>query len=273
MRESAVTFGPQGGLVGVITEPPEGTAAARRAVIVSNIGMHHRVGPYRIWVELARALAACGLTVLRFDLSGMGDSAQRSDANTPTDRADRDMDDAMTMLTERLGISEFILIGLCSGVDSTHSAAVRSARVVGAAFIDGYSYPTTGFHVRHYLVRPLQLGRWISYVKRRMMAKEIALATSDTPAVFVRQYPTAEQFRSDVRAMATRGTRLLFVYSGTWSGTFNSPRQLFETLGPGLTPAQVEVQTLFAADHVFTSVARRADLIRRLARWVTSISA
>ncbi|MDZ7630724.1 MAG: hypothetical protein U5K74_05020 [Gemmatimonadaceae bacterium] len=269
MKETAVTFGAHGGLVGVITEPTAGKDNVRRAVIVSNIGMHHRVGPYRIWVELARTLAASGITVLRFDLSGMGDSAQRSDAATPADRADRDLDDAMALLTERLGITEFILIGLCSGVDSTHSTAVRSAQVIGAAFIDGYSYPTTGYYVRHYLVRPLQLGRWISYVKRRVLEKEPEAVASEGPAVFVRQ---GLLVGGAVREHVTCAPWLIVGHDCSSStpapGRAPSTRRGSCSRHSAAASPPSTLQELprrcYEADHVFTSVARRADLIRRL---------
>ncbi len=271
MNERAVVFGAHGGLVGVLSEPKTPARGAARAVIVSNIGMHHRVGPFRIYVELARKLAASGFPVLRFDLAGMGDSAPRHDAPTPAARAARDLDDAMQFLTETLGITEFVLIGLCSGVDSTHATASTDPRVVGAAFIDGYAYPSTGFKVRHYVVRPLQLGRWVRFLQRRVRGDRPLISDTDGQSVFEREYPTEAQFRKDVLAMTSRGARLLFVYSGGVYFRFNSPRQVFETLGPGAPESQIEVETMYSADHVFTSAQKRAELLTRLDRWVQSI--
>lgn len=271
MRERAVTFGAHGGLVGVLTEPDTPVSGAQRAVIVSNIGMHHRVGPFRIYVEVARRLAASGFPVLRFDLAGMGDSQQRHDADTPAERASRDLDDAMQFLTETLGITEFVLIGLCSGVDSTHTTATRDPRVRGAAFIDGYAYPTTGFQIRHYVIRPLQLGRWVRFIQRRVRGDKPLSSAVDEQSVFVREYPSQAQFRKDVLTMTGRGMRLLFVYTGGVYYRFNSPKQVFEMVGPGAPERQIEVETMYAADHVFTSAAKRTDLVERLDRWVRSI--
>jgi hypothetical protein len=45
-----------------------------------NMGANHRIGPRRINVKLARVLAARGVSSLRFDLGGVGDS------ETPTSR-------------------------------------------------------------------------------------------------------------------------------------------------------------------------------------------
>ena len=70
--ESAVVFdGVQGPLVGVISAPAE---AARALVLIVAGQPQTRVGSHRMFVELARGLAARGVAVLRFDAGGWGDS-------------------------------------------------------------------------------------------------------------------------------------------------------------------------------------------------------
>lgn len=70
--ESAVVFdGTQGPLVGVISAPAE---AARALVLIVAGQPQTRVGSHRMFVELARGLAARGVAVLRFDAGGWGDS-------------------------------------------------------------------------------------------------------------------------------------------------------------------------------------------------------
>ena len=71
MREEVLLFGRTRALVGIITDPPH---AARRqplpAVILVNVGLVHRVGPNRLYVKLARSLAALGCDVAQgFHLS------------------------------------------------------------------------------------------------------------------------------------------------------------------------------------------------------------
>src|SRR5689334_20064244 len=69
--ENAIVFGGDVRLVGIVTTPAE-TRADRTGVILLNAGVVHRVGPNRLYVTLARRLAQAGLTVLRFDHSGIG---------------------------------------------------------------------------------------------------------------------------------------------------------------------------------------------------------
>ena len=271
MSERAVTFGPRNGLVGVLSVPAQPAAGAPRAVIMSNIGMHHRVGPFRLYVELARRLEASGLHVLRFDLSGMGDSAMRAEGDTPSARAAHDLDDAMQYLHDTLGIDEFVLVGLCSGVDSTHAAAVRDPRVTAAVFIDGYSYPTAGYRVRHLIRRPLQAGRWIRFARRVARGERRRTQASDQSTVFERDLPSHAQFAHDVATMTARETRLLFIYSGGVYHRFNSPVQVREMVGPAARADRIEVDLMMDADHVFSRPDQRRALADRIATWASRL--
>ncbi|MCC7053624.1 MAG: alpha/beta fold hydrolase [Gemmatimonadaceae bacterium] len=271
MTERAVAFGPRNGLIGVLTEPQVPAAGVRRAVIMSNIGMHHRVGPFRLYVELARRLAASGLHVLRFDLSGMGDSLLRTDVVTTAERAAADLADAMDWLQRECGVGEFLLVGLCSGVDSTHAAAARDERVVGAVFIDGYSYPTPGYRIRHLTRRPLQAGRWVRFGQRLLRGERRTARASDNATVFARETPDRPQFARDVGAMTARGARLLFIYTGGVYHRFNSPRQVHEMLAGAVRLDRIEVDLMRDADHVFSRTEQRRALYDRVVGWAASI--
>jgi len=80
MREEAVLFGKTRSLVGIITDPHTVVNAHNHpAIVLLNAGVLHRVGPNRLYVKIARKLASAGFVVLRFDLSGIGDSKARRD--------------------------------------------------------------------------------------------------------------------------------------------------------------------------------------------------
>jgi len=272
MTERAVAFGAHSALIGVVCEPTA-PAGVRRAVLMANIGMHHRVGPSRLYVELARALATSGLYVLRFDLSGMGDSAPRRDGTSSNDSALRDLDSAMTFMTSNCGIAEFVLVGLCSGVDGVHAAAACDARVRGAVFIDGYSYPTTGFLARHAILRPLQPGRWMRYARRLVRGQARRNTAARDATVFAREEPSRAQFAVDLLAMTARRARLLFIYTGGATSRFNAPRQLAEMLGRASLPAGVDCVLLPHADHVFSRTDQRRLLCERITGWCAALPA
>jgi len=57
-RETAYNFGAQGNLVGIATTPAaDASRTDLPAVLLLNAGLVHRVGPYRLYTDLARRLA------------------------------------------------------------------------------------------------------------------------------------------------------------------------------------------------------------------------
>lgn len=159
MIEKALRFGETNELVGVVTMP-RGAAAPRTAVLVLNAGLIHHVGPFRMHVELARALAGEGSLVCRIDQSGLGDSAPRPGAWTYEARAVRDARDAMDAVKARFGAEQFVLVGLCAGAMSVHRAAVADPRVVGVCLLDGYAYKTQKASLYAKLHMTADIGFW-----------------------------------------------------------------------------------------------------------------
>jgi alpha-beta hydrolase superfamily lysophospholipase len=126
LRESVLRFGDDRGGFGVLTQ----TAAASRtdtpAVILSNAGTAHNVGPNRLYVHLARALATEGFPCLRLDLPGLGDSAPddagRENIAYPPE-ATRAIGDAADALVREIGPRPLVVAGLCSGAHTAFHAA------------------------------------------------------------------------------------------------------------------------------------------------------
>lgn len=134
MREEAIRFGRNQLMVGVLTNPDQ--PANLPAVLMLNAGMIHHVGPSRIYVRLARRLAAMGITTLRFDFSGIGDSGVRTDNLRIEESLVDDVRQAMDELAARSGIEKFILIGHCGGAWVAFVTAGADARVVGAVLLN-----------------------------------------------------------------------------------------------------------------------------------------
>lgn len=136
-RESAVRFGPGNALVGVLCEPLPGRCAAAAApgpaVLLTNTGANGRIGNGRMAVRLARRLAAAGVSSLRIDASGIGDSADLGADGPPDTYHPRLVEDVVAALDllESRGHPACVVAGLCSGAHAAFQAAVRDARVRG----------------------------------------------------------------------------------------------------------------------------------------------
>ena len=115
--EQPIVFGRAHPLFGILVHPPKSKRDRKRPVIVmTNAGCVHRIGPHRFYVPMARRWAELGFTVLRVDLSGIGDSPAapgcRENLTYPRDGLE-DLEDAMAAVTALTGVDRFIVLGLC----------------------------------------------------------------------------------------------------------------------------------------------------------------
>lgn len=264
MREEAHRFGRARHLVGIAGLPdgPRGETG----VIVLNAGLVHRIGPFRLHVELTRQINAVGYPTLRFDLSTLGDSAATGGGQTRTQQVCADLDDAMKLLKERAGCERFVLVGLCSGAQNAHIVAATDPRVSGAVFLDGYAYRTLGYKLRHYLPRIVDPGRWARLLRGRPEGG------ADRPAsepVFAVAPAPREEVIADFTGMVERGMKLYLVYSGGISTHFNHARQFRECFGKVMAHPSVTTRYVEETDHTYILTGDRARLLDGIGGWLT----
>jgi len=129
-------------IFGVLSTP----ATARptgHGVLLLNAGSIHHVGPNRLYTALARRWAALGHTVLRVDLSGIGDSHPHPgepENIVYSDRAVGDVAAALQFLRRQPGIVDTRAIGLCSGAYHAFKAAAAGHPVDGIVMINPLTY-------------------------------------------------------------------------------------------------------------------------------------
>jgi alpha-beta hydrolase superfamily lysophospholipase len=140
VRETVISFDqPAGRLVGVLAEPLGDPAPM--TVVLLNAGAQRRIGPNRMWVEMARRWAARGIPTLRLDLGGIGDaegdaSAYRSDAGFYVPEFVGQARAALDVLEARGLPRRFVLGGLCSGAYWSLYGAVEDERVAAALMLN-----------------------------------------------------------------------------------------------------------------------------------------
>lgn len=267
-------------LVGVCTRPADSGNGRTPAIVFLNAGLVHRVGPNRLYVRLARETARRGLTSLRFDLSGIGDSLPRTDGLPVRAGALRDVQDAFDFLSTSMAMSSFILVGLCSGADLAYRVAVADKRVVGVILIDGLPYRTLRSRANDQLQRVARAvvdGRWRKILSHngpvwRNLARLITRQNTTpsghagaTASSSGRDTPSRVEAESALRDMVTRGVKLLVIY--TEMRGYNYRRQ-FAHLFPQLPLGSVQVEYLRGSDHTFNLVASQDGLVRLVDTWV-----
>jgi hypothetical protein len=129
--EHPVRFGPDSRLFGVLCQPDR--PAQDIAVIIGNTGRDPHYGYARFGVTFARHLAAHGITSLRIDFSGLGDSVGRAgreqvlSAMFESDRTP-DISAAVDVLRAR-GYSRIAVHGLCAGAYHALHGGIADPRV------------------------------------------------------------------------------------------------------------------------------------------------
>lgn len=279
MNERAILFGASGPLVGVVSEPANADSTLP-AILLSNSGILHRVGPNRLYVQFARRLAGLGFVVLRFDLSGIGDSPARRD-NIPFAKSSiLETQDALNYMAMTYGSRRFILGGICLGaVVSCHTALV-DRRVIGTVLINGQGYIpdseqqahaiiATRKNRRYYLTKALYSpSSWLALLKGRVDYRSVFRAVNVTVRRPARSGSETDRVRNEFEALADRGVSLLFLYSQGDQGI----DELDVVMGSGLDAFRGRPNVRYCiverSDHMFTPIARQHELLDLLCDWV-----
>lgn len=284
VKERSVSFGSGVRLAGIISEASQ-PPAGRPACILLNAGVVHRVGPNRLYVRLARELAVAGHHVLRFDLSGRGDSDVRSDGLPFLESSVAEVRDAMDYLAATRGACTFILLGICSGAGNAFQAALADPRVVGAVMVDVHAYPTLGFYLRHYARRlgspeswrntlsgENDLGRkfrWVLGRRPRPLGHERSAPVEPGSREPDGLIPPKEETARALETIIDRGVRLLLIFSGTWRA-FNYRNQFRDAFPALYHRGASQVEYFPDADHTFSHLYNQQRLMETVTAWVTA---
>jgi dienelactone hydrolase len=274
--ELAVQFGRSASLLGILSRPPSELPIRRPAVVILNTGIAHRVGHHRMYVTMARELAASGHLTFRFDLSGIGDSASRGDGLNPLEAHQADVSEAIDWMTASCNACEVVLIGLCSGADTALNYGHGDKRVVGLVLLDPMVPPTARFYA-HYIGRRLtQLRSWWSFVHGRgriwqELSERVRLAfgaAGTEPVSEADHRIRSELEQLYLKSLASNLKMLLVLTGGPLEGRHSYREQLFEALPNVPFRDRVCVEYFREADHTFTSESARARLQELVLGWI-----
>jgi pimeloyl-ACP methyl ester carboxylesterase len=270
MREEVLTFGENSPLIGIMTMPAAGKRVKNNtAVLLWNAGFLHRVGPHRLYVDMARKLAEIDFLTVRFDLSGKGDSPSRKDTGLEKERTIRDVKEVMDYVSANTQIEKFVLIGLCSGADDAFPIAVQDERVSGLVMLDGFGFRTLRYYVPHYLVGLFIWSRWKNFVVKKyrdfLYKKKVVRINVDE---YVRAFPSKIKAIADLQSLIERRVSLLFVYTAGVRDYYNYKGQFKDMLNISGMNENLQVEYFKEMTHTFTRMADRNKLISCICNWM-----
>lgn len=282
-------------LWGVLSRPVSapGAAASPRAVLILNAGAVRRTGPGRLWVSVARRLAAQGLTVLRLDLAGLGDSPPQSGEAAGVvygAQALQEAKAALRYLKVVSGGAPCDVMGLCSGachalqvaLQADDEAAPLVAGIVAinplrfqgapgallqaelpAHRVAGEVARYRGLLASKGLWRRLLRGQINPRPALRVLGRRVLHKADVAVGALVRVLgcPRADDLGVALRRLAKAGTRLDFVFAEGEPGR----ALLYEQGGGAVAQLQqagaLHLTTCPGADHTFTRRAAREHLL------------
>ena len=234
---------------------------ADTCVIMLNAGLLDQTGPYGLYLRFSEALAGIGMASLRVDLNGKGESAERK---LPDSSAGLDLDrGAIERYLDGKGYDRAVLMGLCSGAMDAVEMALRTDRFGGLILIDGFARNTPASTRRYYYRRLLRPSAYRNWLRGRFCGDHgIASNRLQNP------WPNPELPIADYRQLLARGSRILAVYTRQLEWYYNQPGQLAAVLRPCEHLALLEEALLADADHIFTAMRHRRQVIELMTAWL-----
>ena len=283
MNERVCVFGGESHLVGVITEPAQSTARRPPAAVLLNAGIIHRVGPNRLYVRLARALAAEGFLALRFDFSGIGDSAARRDTLPFRQSALREVREAIDHLQHSEGAERFLLMGLCSGAILAREMARLDARVQGVVLMNHPPLADGGDPTFRAELSKRNLVRYYGKIASRSPHSWFKALTGKVQYARILEAlgygwdrirrgmaPSrirTTRFGQALVELDARAVRALFVYSDTEVISTDLDRMLKTAEHMGKPLRHVVQHTVHQTDHNFTPLHSQDALLQVVCAW------
>jgi len=274
MREEIAQIGDVDKLNGVMGLP-EAIDPAKPTVVILNSGLMHHVGASRTSVQLSRALVNQGYRVLRFDLSGIGDSAARSDNLDPTERIIQEVSSALDYLQQHYGSDRFVLYGLCSGSQNAFKTTLVDKRIIGLAGVDNFGFLTKKYYLVHYLPKLLDPVHWKSFLTRGITNLFAAAKRSfNATPVEVEEdpwpYPPKEFVENGYGQLVKRGLRFLYIYTGSWAKQYNYLNQ-FRDMFPSVNFGNsVELHFRPKMSHNMIEPESQQFMIKTVSQWLNS---
>jgi pimeloyl-ACP methyl ester carboxylesterase len=283
-------------LAGVLCRPDVAGADLPGVVLLSP-GLLHRVGPNRLYVRLARALAADGFSVLRFDFSGQGDSPPRADHLPLRHSAIAETRAAIDRLVAG-GCSRVLLIGHCSGAVFSFLTAFEDERVAGVIAIspeggdEGWvefdrRQKEARYYANYYGRGALHdASRWKRLLTGRANYRSITrnvlrnvvwyrLSTlayrfrsaSGTSAKAAAERPDVQVFKDGLRSLAGRRVPILLIHPDQSAGRELLRALLGDIVEEMHAAGELDVALIRESDHMFTPLAAQRDLIETIGGW------
>lgn len=280
--EAPVQFGEGGQFFGIVSESLAAQGErGRTGIVLVSVGSNHHIGPNRMYVTQARALASLGFVALRMDIGGVGESqasAGREDNHLYAMHSVADVEAAVRYLREQRQIQNIVLIGVCSGAYLSYHAAAADPEISSIVLINPQTFhwkdgdslqlkSRTGIRaMSFYRSRMLSVDTW-----RRLLSGQvqIGIITAGVAAMLRKRLrlriaawlsaaragsegASSLDVRTTFRRFLRRGMNCFLLYSANDGGLNEMETQLGQNAAALGKHSHFKLQIVEGADHTFT---------------------
>ena len=282
-------------IFGILTSPLNGLAST--IVLLVNAGSGHHVGPNRLHVDLARALAEDGVASLRMDLSNLGDSVNVYNRESyhpyPPNAAD-DIGGVLNYLEQEFEYKNIVLCGLCSGAHNVFHAALKGgyahlSKVIlinpltfywipgqsilapeeNQSEIDEAYYQGQAYDYRKWLalvVNPVKVINILKFIVRFIQRKCSRLFSLFSEWL---GFASSDRMNRDLLQLLEAGIHISLITSEGDPGEKIMLANASRAVGKFKRRGALVCSKIAGADHTFSSRASRIRLVNELVREMT----
>lgn len=295
IQEAVVKYGPGNSRIGILSGPLAAGENPLPIVILANSGSNHRVGPNRLYVLLARALARAGYRCLRIDMDGLGDGAKADPATENIvymDHSSAEIRLAIESFGEHSQDNKFILMGLCSGA---YFAFRASLDLTDIAIVDCYMINPLTFHWEEgmtiddspavtyanwyaYKQSLKDPARWLKLLRGRVSLKNLVvtmwdrlsllvtarLETFTASAVTDSENKAGKNLDRNLENLAQRNIQISFLLARDDAGYDVLMSMAGKTARKLQKKARLSLQFVEKADHTFSRYHPRCQAINKV---------
>jgi alpha-beta hydrolase superfamily lysophospholipase len=294
LREEVVRFGTADTIFGVLTQRPESiddSAEGAPALLLLNSGAVHHVGPNRLYVRIARMLAIHGITVLRFDLPGLGDSpvpVGEAENQPYPPWATETVSQAAGYIAKRFPARALHSAGICSGAYHSLKAAVSGVPLRSIVVINpltffwkpGMSLATPAYQDTAEMMRYRRTGLSKASLLKLLTGKvDLANLAGILRRFALRRLRSAarnmgrrmgialqDDLVTELRAVQAHGTRMHFVFATTDPGHSLLREQGGSEVEQLINRGVITINFVEHSDHTFTPRIAQQSLLSLLGR-------
>lgn len=232
-----------------------------------------RLGPHRMFVNLARALSEDGYPCLRFDFAGRGES-QGAQADASIQTMIDDTTRAVAFLREHTDVERIVCLGICSGAKVAMGAAAMHSGIDGLILLShelmgdlrkdsGVGQRKSASTFRTYLSKLTRRETWKKILTGRVNTRMVK------KAMFEHEAPDAAELVVEtdwLTRLASFSGPLLFVYGSNDPSTvpaMDRYQPYCSTHG-----LQGTFHVVPDANHSFYSIAWEREVVKLTRNWM-----